>query len=145
MYNPNYQYSQNSEQINPSYDTQSAAYQQAYRRAAHRVRARLGFYWHATSYVVVNGFLIAIYLLTSIAADGLYYPWFIWPMMAWGVGLVFHFLSVFVFTGTYDQQKMIEAEMRRMGVPGGPPPANQWPGTPTDGTGSQYGPPPDRL
>jgi hypothetical protein len=36
--------------------------------------------------------------------------------MAWGVGLLFHFLSVFVFSGAYDQQKMIEAEMRRMGA-----------------------------
>jgi len=111
----NYQQEQQNVQAY-GYDTQSAAYQQAYRRAAHRVRQRLGFYWHAASYVIVNGFLITIYLLTSLAADGLYYPWFIWPMMAWGVGLVFHFLSAFVFTGTYDQQKMIEAEMRRMGA-----------------------------
>jgi hypothetical protein len=110
----NYNYDQNTPAYN--YDPQSAVYQQAYRRAAQRVRNRIGFYWHAASYVVVNGFLIAIYLLTSIAADGLYYPWFIWPMAAWGVGLLFNYLSVFVFGGTYDQQKMIEAEMRRMGV-----------------------------
>lgn len=110
----NYNYDQNAPAYN--YDTQSASYQQAYRRAAQRVRNRLGFYWHAASYTIVNGMLIAIYLLSSIAADGLYYPWFIWPMATWGVGLLFHFLSVFVFGGTYDQQKMIEAEMRRMGV-----------------------------
>jgi hypothetical protein len=98
------------------YDQQSVAYQQAYKRAARQVRQKIGFYWHLASYLIINGFLIVIYLLGSVVAEGLYYPWFIWPMMAWGVGLLFHYLSVFVFNGAYDQQKMIEAEMRRMGA-----------------------------
>ncbi len=101
---------------NYNYDPQSVAYQEAYRRATMRVRARLGFYWHAASYVIVNGMLMAIYLLTSLGISGFYYPWFIWPMAVWGVGLLFHFLSTFVFGGVYDQQKMIDVELRRMGV-----------------------------
>jgi len=111
----NYQYGyQNAPNYTP--DPQTAAYQQAYQRAARKVRQRIEFYWHLASYVIVNGFLIAIYLFSSVAIEGLYYPWFIWPMMAWGVGLLFHYLSVFVFSSTYDQQKMIDAEMRRMGA-----------------------------
>ncbi len=88
-------------------------YSSAYRQAERRVKVKLDFYRHLSSYVIVNGMLIAIYLLTAIPS-GLYYPWFIWPMAGWGIGLLFHFLSAFVFGSALDTQKMIEEEMRRM-------------------------------
>lgn len=104
--------------LNPEsmYDPQ---YQAAYKEAERRVKAKIGFYWNLASYVIVNGMLIAIYLLTTMAAGGLYYPWFVWPMFGWGIGLMFHFLGVFVFSGANSEQtrrRMIEEEMRRMGL-----------------------------
>ncbi len=98
---------------NSNFDPQ---YQDAYKRAERRVQAKLGFYWHLSSYVIVNGVLIIIYLLTGGLSV---YPWFVWPMFGWGIGLLFHFLGVFVFSssGSEDaRRRMIEEEMRRMGV-----------------------------
>jgi hypothetical protein len=95
-------------------------YQAAYRQAERRVRAKLGFYWHLASYVLVNGLLIAIYLLTGpLIGGGNTYPWFIWPMFGWGIGLLFHFLGTFVFSNVSsdeNRRRMIEEEMRRMGA-----------------------------
>jgi hypothetical protein len=111
-------------------DVNSYEYQEAYRRAERRVKAKLGFYWHLASYVIVNGLLIGIYLLTTIATTGFYYPWFVWPMAGWGIGLMFHFLGVYVFPSADNaatRQRMIEEEMRRMGAQV-PPPGTSWPG-----------------
>jgi hypothetical protein len=79
------------------------------RRAEKRVDAKLGFYIHLGVYILVNGMMVAVNLMTS---PGTY--WFIWPLIGWGVGLLFHGLSVFVFgDGLAIRKKMIEAEMRR--------------------------------
>jgi 2TM domain len=95
-------------------------YNQMYRLAEKRVKAKIGFYSHLSSYVIVNGFLICVYLLTGPLPGNYSYPWFVWTMFGWGIGLFFHFLSVFVFAskGNSEAQRrrMIEEEMRRMGV-----------------------------
>ncbi len=104
---------------NPGGGMVDPQYQAAYQRAERRVKAKLGFYWHLASYVIVNGFLILIYLVTG-PIPGLYsYPWFVWPMFGWGIGLLFHFLGVFVFSGSSSEdarRRMIDEEMRRMGA-----------------------------
>ncbi len=92
-------------------DKDSEEYQAAYKRAEKRVKARLGFFWHLAAYLVVNGFLFLIWLFT-----GLGYPWFIWPVLGWGIGLFFHFLNVFVFgTRVVEDytRRMIEEEVRK--------------------------------
>lgn len=94
-------------------------YQAAYRQAERRVRAKLGFYWHLAAYVLVNGLLIVIYLITGPVPGFYSYPWFIWPMFGWGIGLLFHFLGTFVFgnvSSEENRRRMIEEEMRRMGA-----------------------------
>jgi len=79
------------------------------RRVEKRVEAKLGFYIHLGAYILVNGIMVAVNLLTS---PGEY--WFIWPLLGWGVGVLFHGLSVFVFgDGLAIRKKMIDAEMRR--------------------------------
>jgi hypothetical protein len=43
------------------------------------------------------------------------YPWFIWPTFGWGIGLVFHFLGVWVFNRPGDwERREIEKEMDRL-------------------------------
>lgn len=131
-------------------------YQAAYKQAERRVKAKLGFYWHLASYVIVNGLLIVIYLITGPIPGFYTYPWFVWPMFGWGIGLLFHFLGVFVFSAQNNEdarRRMIEEEMRRMGTynadpnnpgaPGGypgypPPPGSEVP------PANQYQVPPDR-
>ncbi len=113
-----------------NYDINSPEQREAYKRAERRVQAKIGFYWHLASYIVVNGLLIVIYLLTG-PLPGLYsYPWFVWPMFGWGIGLFFHFMGVFVFNGSNSEnvkQQMIQEELRRMGVPSVQSPSQQVP------------------
>jgi hypothetical protein len=83
--------------------------QEAYQRAKQRVEAKFGFYIHLAVYLVVNGLLLTINLLT---APGEY--WFLWPLLGWGIGLLFHGLGVFVFVdGIGIKVHMIEKEMRK--------------------------------
>lgn len=53
-------------------------------------RQRREFYSHLTSYCIINGFLLMVNLLTTRG-----YIWVIWPMMAWGIGLAFHYVNTF--------------------------------------------------
>ncbi len=50
-----------------------------------RERYRSAFFNHFFAYAVVIGFLCTVNLLTSTA-----YFWFVWPALAWAVGLAFH-------------------------------------------------------
>jgi hypothetical protein len=104
---------------------QHQQYQEAYKLARKRVEARMGFYGNLSSYIVVNALLMTVYMFTGPVPGYYTYPWFIWVMLAWGVGLVFHFLGVFVF-GNFDspekRKKMIEEEMARVGYFTPPPP-----------------------
>ena len=54
--------------------------------------ARKSFYAHLGPYVVVNAFLVMIWVITSFGG----YFWPIWPMMGWGVGLGIHAWGAFV-------------------------------------------------
>ncbi len=66
--------------------------EEIYEAARKRVRQKKDFYNHLVIYAVVNILLIIIWAMTSRG-----YPWFVWPLAGWGVGIVFHGLDVFVF------------------------------------------------
>jgi hypothetical protein len=83
--------------------------QDAYHEARQRVAAKIGFYIHLVVYVCVNIVLIVINFATS--SD---YLWFKWPLLGWGIGILFHALSVFVFPkGSTITGRMIEKEMKK--------------------------------
>ena len=76
----------------------------AYRRAKKRAEAKLGFYLHLAAYIIVNIMLIIINLSTST-----YYLWFKWPLIGWGIGVLFHAMGAFVFSGgSLFRERMIE-------------------------------------
>ena len=54
-------------------------------KAEKRVEEKKGFYWDLGAYVVVNAGLFLIWLFTGAG-----YPWFVWPLLGWGIGVVFH-------------------------------------------------------
>lgn len=60
-------------------------------QALAQIHAQKGFYQHALRYVLVIGLLFVINLLTH--PD---YLWAVWPMLGWGIGLLFHGCNVFV-------------------------------------------------
>ena len=85
--------------------------EELYKEAKKRVEEKKGFFSHLAVYVLVNILLVIIWAFS--AGGG--YPWFIWPMGGWGIGLVFHFLGVFVFSQKTDWEKrQIEKEMEKL-------------------------------
>ncbi len=83
--------------------------QAAYKRSKKRVAAKIGFYIHLAAYVGVNLLLIAIYLMTS--GENF---WFKWPLMGWGIGLLFHAFAVFALpSGPSIRERMIQKEMEK--------------------------------
>jgi hypothetical protein len=63
------------------------------RRARWSSDQRRGFRIHATVFVAVQLLLVAVWAL-SWATEGDSYPWFIYPLLGWGVGLAAHFAAV---------------------------------------------------
>jgi hypothetical protein len=80
-----------------------------YRRAKARVEERLGFYRHATIYVAVNLFLLALNWYRS--PD---HWWAMWSVLGWGIGLASHGVQVFSSGwGSSRKEGMIRREMER--------------------------------
>ncbi len=85
--------------------------QEAYEKAKKRVEAKIGFYIHLAVYIGVNVLLIVINLTTSPQ-----YLWFLWPLFGWGIGVFFHGMSIFVFSGRKFREvkeKMIKEEIKK--------------------------------
>jgi hypothetical protein len=86
--------------------------QEAYEKARKKVEAKIGFYIHLAVYLGVNILLIIINLLTSTQ-----YLWFKWPLIGWGIGLLFHAFGVFAFSrGLSFKDRMIERELRKQNL-----------------------------
>jgi thiosulfate reductase cytochrome b subunit len=81
-----------------------------------RVEDKSGFYVHLIVYVCVNALLVLIWALAGAprvtAAE---VPWFVFPLGGWGVGLLGHFLGVFVFSGrSAVHKRAVEKEAERL-------------------------------
>jgi signal transduction histidine kinase len=82
---------------------------QTYERARKRAAAEAGFYVHLMWYGTVIGFLFLINLMTTG------YPWFLWPALGWGFGLMSHFSTVFGWRWIQERvfQPAIQREVQR--------------------------------
>lgn len=61
-----------------------------YIKAKKKVDNLKGFYSNLLSYCLIIPFLIFVNLLTSPN-----HLWFWWPMLGWGIGIIFHAFGVF--------------------------------------------------
>ena len=66
--------------------------EQIYDLAKRRVEARRDFVIHLIAYVGVNALLVCLWLFVS----GRGFPWFVFPLVGWGIGLVAHYFSTSV-------------------------------------------------
>ena len=78
------------------------------RLAIRRADMKLGFRSHLMAYVIVNGGLVGINLLTSPG-----YFWAGWPMFGWGIGLAAHAAAVYM-DGEGVRDRMIEQELEKL-------------------------------
>jgi hypothetical protein len=85
---------------------------EAYERARHRVRARLGFYRHLATYAAVMAGIVFVDLVTGGGLTDVV----LWFAGIWGALVLWHAFNVFVFPSVWSretEERMIEEEMRR--------------------------------
>ena len=90
-------------------------------KAKLRALAKLGFYIHFSVYVGVNVLLFFVWWFTrgDTSVPNASFPWFIFPLVGWGIGVLAHYLAVFHRTGVTD--RMVEQEYRKLKAEQGQP------------------------
>ena len=78
-------------------------------------KKRASFKGHLASYVIVNGFLWALWYFTSYRhhldfEGGDFLPWPIWPTLGWGIGIAFHFAGAYIF----PESNSVEREYQKL-------------------------------
>lgn len=81
-------------------------------REAKQVLRRRAFLLHAAVWAATNAFLVVVWALAGAG-----YPWFLFPMFGWGIGLVAHGAAAYLMADPHDL--VLEREQRRRAAPGG--------------------------
>ena len=79
------------------------------KRARRKAEEKSDFYVHLGVYFAVNLFLIVMWYFT-LGPDG--FPWFIFPLFGWGIGIVAHGVSVFFGESYVDE--MAKKEYKKL-------------------------------
>lgn len=70
-------------------------------------KKRASFKWSFYTYVFINTFLICIWYFTS--GPGSYF-WPVWPVLGWGVGIIFQYLHAYqgdkMFTAGQEYERL---------------------------------------
>ena len=74
-------------------------------REARQILKRRTFYLHLSIYIAVNLMLIGIW---ALAGGG--FPWFLFVLMGWGIGIVTHGASAFLLS--HPDDIVLEREQR---------------------------------
>jgi hypothetical protein len=80
-------------------------------QAVRNLRKRAEFRTHLVAYALVNTMIVAIWLVIAIGS-GAWFPWFVFPMFGWGIGLGTHAWAA--YRGDEINEARIRAEMRRI-------------------------------
>jgi hypothetical protein len=70
---------------------------------------KVAFIRHAVVYLLV---MLALAIINNATYSG--YQWWLWPALGWGIGVVAHFLSTFIFQGGGLVDRMTQREIERM-------------------------------
>lgn len=68
-------------------------------------KKRVGFKRHLATYLIVNATLWLLWLFTDSKSD---FPWPIWPMFGWGIGLAFSYRDAYVHPSSNAVEKEYE-------------------------------------
>lgn len=80
--------------------------QQLRQEALLRLKKKRDFQGHLMAYVMVNAFIVVIWMATS---GGFFWP--VFPIIGWGIGLIFHAWDVY---GGEPTEADVEREMQRL-------------------------------
>lgn len=76
---------------------------------------RASFKSHALTYVIMNTFFWAVWFFTSGGKeigsghyDWGHFPWPVWPMIGWGIGLAFHYAGAYIFPKSNSVEREYE-------------------------------------
>ncbi len=82
-------------------------------REARQILRRRAFLVHLAVYAAVNLMLVGVW---ALAGGG--FPWFLFPIMGWGVGVVAHGATAYLLSDPNDI--VLEREQRRLAQGEGP-------------------------
>ena len=90
--------------------TNTLSHEEIDRLARKRAGAKLGWYIHATVYLLVN---VVVFAMSRYAFGER--PWSVFPLLGWGLGLTLHGVSVFVLgKGSGIRERMVQKERDRL-------------------------------
>jgi hypothetical protein len=81
--------------------------------AIRRLHRKREFIEHLASYLIVNGILVAVWLVIGLTADA-WFPWPLFPIAGWGIGLAFHAWAAFGPPSRPIDESAVEREMDRL-------------------------------
>jgi uncharacterized membrane protein YdbT with pleckstrin-like domain len=70
---------------------------------------KVGFIRHAITYVVV---MVALALINNLTWGG--YQWWLWAALGWGIGVVSHFLSAYLYQSGNMVDRLARKELEKM-------------------------------
>jgi hypothetical protein len=85
--------------------------EERYYQAKKQVNDIKGFYGNLIAYIIFNGFFLILNLITSPNE-----LWFFWPLLGWGIGVLFHGMKVFnysPFLGKNWEERKIKELMEK--------------------------------
>lgn len=71
-------------------------------------KKRVGFKRHFATYLIINTFLWLLWYFTDRNNESAGVPWPIFPMLGWGIGILFSFLNAYVFTSKDSVEREYE-------------------------------------
>lgn len=78
-------------------------------RARQVARRKMDFLRHAIIYLVVMAVLA---IINNVTGGG--YQWWLWPALGWGIGVVAHFLSAFLYSGGSLEKRLVQKELEKI-------------------------------
>lgn len=74
-----------------------------------QAKKRVGFKRHLATYLIINGMFWCIWWFAEKEADAdADFPWPVWPMLGWGIGLAFDFMGAYLQTGNTAVEREYE-------------------------------------
>ncbi|HUI70526.1 MAG TPA: 2TM domain-containing protein [Spirochaetia bacterium] len=80
-----------------------------YKLARKIAERKVGFIRHAAIYLLV---IAGLAIINNVTYTG--YQWWLWPALGWGIGVVSHFLSAFLYQSGALVDRVAKRELEKM-------------------------------